>query len=221
MSDEKSGVLLQLPLPDEHVFRYEAADDILELLYRNPHREFTITELRTLTGHGGKSVDKAIQILESLNLVRKRREGRHSFIQINQDQIQKPDDPVLKIPQEEFRNPVREFLGSVINQYEDSLVGIILFGSVAHGEADRASDIDLQIIVDSKLTEARRELHEIRQEVEDQKFNGNRYEIQLLVESAESAESYGEKLQAIFSEGITLYSTDRLDDVREAVFNGE
>jgi hypothetical protein len=47
MSDELSGVFLQLPLPDEQVFRYKAADDILGLLYRNPHREFTVTELRS------------------------------------------------------------------------------------------------------------------------------------------------------------------------------
>jgi len=54
MSDESAGVLITPPLPDTHVFRYQAADDILELLYRHPHREFTVTELRRVTGHGGK-----------------------------------------------------------------------------------------------------------------------------------------------------------------------
>ena len=68
--------------------------------------------------------------------------------------------------------------------------------------------------------EARRDLQEVRQDIENRKFNGERYEIQLLVESVESTENYGEKLQEIFSEGITLYSTERLDEVREEVFSG-
>jgi predicted nucleotidyltransferase len=217
MSDETSGVFLPLPLPEKQVFRYQAADDILELLYRNPHTEFTITQLREITGHGGKSVDNAVKILENLNLITKTKQGRSSLIQIQQDRIQKPDDPLLQIPQKEFREPVKTLLEE-IKQTNINTVGIILFGSVARGEADRASDIDIQIIVENNLLESRRTLQDRRQEVEDKKFNGNRYEVQLLVESVESAENYGEKLQEIFSEGITLYSTNKLDEIKEAVF---
>jgi len=221
MSDRESGVFVRLPLPDEQVFRYQAADDVLELLYRNPHREFTITELRETTGHGGKSVDTAVQILGALDLVEKRSEGRRSLLNINQKWIQKPDDPVLEIPQEQFRKPVKTLLERIEKEYDGTLVGIVLFGSVARGNADRTSDIDVQVILDDDLPKARRALHSIRQEIENERFDGNRYEIQLLVESVESASNYGEKLREIFSEGITLYSTDDLDDVREVVFGGE
>lgn len=220
MSDEQSGVFIRLPLPDEQVFRYQAADDILQLLYRNPHRAFTITELRRITGHGGKSVNNAIQILDSLELVEKGTEGRHSLISIDQKKIRKPDDPVLEIPQEEFREPVTKFLERAKNECGDDIVGVILFGSVARGEADRTSDIDLQVIVQNDLPKSRRELHDVRQAIEGQTFDGERYELQLLVESVETAESYGEKLREIFSEGIILYSTDELDDVKEVVFDG-
>jgi len=220
MSDGESGVFLPLPLPDIQVFRYQAADDILTLLFRNPHEEFTITQLRETTGHGGKSVNNALEILDNLNLVKKEKEGRHSLIRINDERIQKPDDPVLEIPQSEFRPPVQEFLEEAKKNQEDNLKGILLFGSVARGEADRASDIDIQVIVEDNLLESRRELQDIRQSIEEQKFDGQRYEIQLLVESIESAESYGEKIQEIFSEGITLYATDKLEQVQEAVFNG-
>jgi predicted nucleotidyltransferase len=217
MSDETSGVFLPLPLPEKQVFRYQAADDILELLYRNPHNEFTITQLRETTGHGGKSVDNAVKILEKLDLITKTKQGRSSLIQINQDRIQKPDDPLLQIPQKEFREPVKTLLEK-IKQTNINTVGIILFGSVARGEADRASDIDIQVIVENNLLESRRTLQELRQEVENKKFDGHRYEIQLLVESVESAENYGEKLQEIFSEGITLHSTSKLDEIKEVVF---
>lgn len=220
MSDEKSGVFLSLPLPNQQVFRYQAADDILELLYRNPHREFTVTQLRETTSHGGKSVDNAVNILKSLDLVQQRKEGRQSLIRINQAQINKPDDPLLMIPQEEFRTPVREFLEEAKKQQGENLVAVILFGSVARGEADRASDIDIQVIVRDDLLESRRNLQSIRQDIEAKKFDGNRYEVQLLVESVESAESYGEKLQKIFSEGIKLYTTETFEDVKEVVFSG-
>lgn len=221
MSDEMSGVFLELPLPDEQVFRYKAADDILELLYRNPHREFTVTELRKTTDHGGKSVDNAIQILDSLDLVQKERDGRRSLIRINQEKIRKPDDPLLEIPQEEFRKPVRAFVETAMETQGDNLVGILVFGSVARGEADRASDIDIQTIVKDDLVTARRELQDVRQQIEDQTFDGNRYEIQLLVESVESSKNYGEKLQEIFSQGIPIFATDELQAVQEAVFHGE
>lgn len=220
MSDEKNGVFLTLPLPDTQVFRYRAADDILNLLFRNPHEDFTITQLRETTGHGGKSVKNALEILDSLELIEKDREGRNSLIRINGERIQKPDDPIIEIAQSEFRAPVREFLEEAKENQKDNLIGVILFGSVARGEADRASDIDIQAIVDDDLLESRRELQDIRKKIEKQKFDGQRYEIQLLVESIESAESYGEKLQEIFSEGITLYSAEKLDQIREAVFDG-
>ncbi|MDY6765497.1 MAG: nucleotidyltransferase domain-containing protein, partial [Halobacteria archaeon] len=148
-----------------------------------------------------------------------RQEGRKKLISANRDRFHNPEDPLLSIPQEEFRTPIKEFLEKVKKNEGGNLVGVILFGSVARGEADRASDIDLQVIVENDLTESRQELHDIRQEMEDRRFDGERYEFQVLVESVESAESYGEKLQEIFSEGITLYATDRLDQVREVIFS--
>jgi len=221
MSDENEwGIVLTMPLPEEQVFRYRATGDVLELLYRNPHRGFAVTELREITGHGGKSVDNAIKTLEGLDLVEKKTDGRKSLVRINHSRIKKPDDEYLEIPQPEFREPVREFVQEAKDRQGESLVGIVLFGSVARGEADRASDIDMQVIVDDDLTAARRALQDARQSIEERKFDGERYELQVLVESIKGAKSYGEKLQEIFSEGITLYSTDELAEVREAVFDG-
>jgi len=221
MSDGKEwGVVLTMPLPEEQVFRYRATGDILELLYRNPHREFTVTELREITGHGGKSVDNAIKTLDDLDLIEPKTDGRRSLIRINHSRVKKPDDEYLEIPQKEFREPVQEFVEGAKERQGENLVGIILFGSVARGNADRASDIDIQVIVDDDLTAARRDLQDVRQRIEEERFDGERYELQVLVESTESAKSYGEKLQEIFSEGIILYSTDELADVRGAVFDG-
>jgi len=213
------GVYITFPLPDQRLFRNQATEDILLLLLRNPHTEFTVTEIRTITDHGGDTIQTALDVLEAASLIQARNEGRKKLISANRDRFHNPEDPLLSIPQEEFRDPVKAFLDK-LDEVDAEVVGVILFGSVARGEADRASDIDLQIIVSDDLTNARRELHDIRQTIEGRKFDGERYELQLLVESTESAESYGEKLQEIFSEGIKLRETDDLDDVREAVFHG-
>ncbi len=215
-----SGVYVQFPLPDERLFRNRAIEDILLLFVRNPHRELTVTELRTVTGHGGDTVQTALDVLEKVHLIETRQEGRKKLISANRDRFHNPDDPLLSIPQEQFRSPVKEFLKRIEQKQGDDLVGVVLFGSVARGEADRASDIDIQVIVENDLTKARREIHDVRQEIEEQKFDGERYELQVLVESTETAESYGEKLQEIFSEGIRLYTTEKLDEVQEAVFSG-
>ncbi|WP_251343209.1 nucleotidyltransferase domain-containing protein [Haloplanus halophilus] len=221
MSDEKEwGVVLTMPLPEEQVFRYRATGDVLELLYRNPHREFAVTELREVTGHGGKSVDNAIKTLDGLGLIERKTDGRKTLIRIDHSRIEKPDDEYLEIPQRAFREPVREFVREARDRQGENLVGIVLFGSVARGNADRASDIDIQVIVADDLTAARRDLQDVRQDIEKRKFDGERYELQVLVESTRSATSYGEKLREIFSEGIVLHSTDELDGVREAVFGG-
>lgn len=215
-----SGVFVQFPLPDQRLFRNQAIEDILLLFIRNPHEEFTVTQLRDVTGHGGDTVATAIDVLTAADLLQARTEGRKKLISANRDRFENPDDPLLSIPQDPFRDPVKAFLDR-LDQTESRVVGVILFGSVARGQADRASDVDVQVIVKDDLTKARRELHDVRQDVENQTFDGNRYEIQLLVESVESARNHGEKLREIFAEGITLYSTEELDTVREVVFSGE
>lgn len=213
------GVLLPIPLPSDRVFRNQAMDDILELLYRNPHEEFGVRELRTVTGHGAQTVDTALDLFTQLTLIKARREGNRKLISINRDRIQKPDDPIIAIPQESFRTPVKTFLDELRNR-QDNLVGVVVFGSVARGTADRTSDIDLFIVVEDDLNAARRTVHEIRQELSTREFEADRYEFQVMVESVASADQYGEKLQTIFSEGITLYRTDCLDEVRQGVFHG-
>lgn len=213
-----SGVFLPMPLPPERVFRNQAMDDILAFLYRNPHDEFGVRELRDVTDHGGQTVDTALTLFTLLDVIETRREGNQRLVSINRDRVQKPDDPIVEIPQEPFRSPIKAFLDA-LQERQDDLVGVLVFGSVARGEADRASDIDLFIVVEDDLMAARRTAQDIRQEISGRPFDGDRFEFQVMVESVESVDQYGEKLTTIFSEGITLYRTDRLDEIRRGVLH--
>lgn len=214
------GILVPVPLGEQRVFRNQAMDDVLEVLCRNPHDEFGVRQLRELTGHGGATVDTALELFEQLELIVTQWEGNSKRIGIDRDRVQKPDDPIMRVPQEEFREPVAAFLDELQDVQGDNLVGVLLFGSVARGTADRASDVDLQILVADDLLEVRREIQTVRQQVEDRRFDGDRYEFEALVESVDTAEQHGEKLQPIFSEAITLYAGDGLGELRDVVLDG-
>lgn len=214
-----AGVFVSVPLPSERIFRYAAMDDILSLLVRNPHQEFRVRQLREITGHGGKTVSNALELLQELDLVSTTRRGQSKLVRVNRDRIEKLDDPILAIPQEEFRDPVRAYL-SELEEHELDTAGVILFGSVARGRADRTSDVDVLVVVGDDPTAARREAQAARQAVESRRFDGERYEFQVLVESVESARQYGPKLHEIFAEGIILEGSDRLETVKREVFDG-
>ncbi|TKX52437.1 nucleotidyltransferase domain-containing protein, partial [Halorubrum sp. SP9] len=54
----------------------------------------------------------------------------------------------------------------------DNLLGIVIFGSVARGEADRQSDIDCFVVVDGDRTTARRQVTDVVAELQSERFDG-------------------------------------------------
>ena len=48
--------------------------------------------------------------------------------------------------QKKYRKPVEEFVKKALEQYKGKIDSIILFGSVARGEAGEDSDIDIVVI---------------------------------------------------------------------------
>jgi len=221
---EQARVLLDYPFPDERVFRYQAMQDVLHHLVNNPVEEFTQKELATITGADVSSISRSVDLLERLGTVSVS-EGTPARIAIDRDHLT-ASDPLFTIPQREFRKPVKAFLDELsdsIDVTEDinELVGVILFGSVARGSADRSSDIDLLVIVDGDVTYARRLASKLARDLEDRRFDGERYQFEVLVESVESAASHGDDLQEIFDDGSVLDRTDRLENVRGAIYRDD
>ncbi|MDY6789362.1 MAG: nucleotidyltransferase domain-containing protein [Candidatus Nanohaloarchaea archaeon] len=214
---EDVQIQLSLPLPEERIFRYQAMDDILALLVYNYNKEFSHTELREQTGHGGETVKRALDLLRSLDLIKEREEGRKKLVRINPGKIDVPKDPIFRIPQEEFREPVRTFLSDLRNVLDEKLLGVILFGSVARGEADRRSDIDILAVVEDNPPAARRKINSIKSRIEEEKFNGERYEFQILVESVRSAKNRSEGVRDIILDGVVLYSKPRFKELIDEV----
>jgi len=217
----QTRVLLDFPFPEERVFRYQAMQDILHHLVNNPFEEFTQKELATITDSDVSSVSRSVELLERMGVL-DIANGKPAQITIDQDHIT-GSGPLFTIPQREFRKPVQAFLDGLTTDIEASddveeIVGIILFGSVARGEADRSSDIDLLVIVEGNLTYGRRLVSQLARDLEERTFQGERYQFEVLVENSESAASHGVPLRDIFDEGIVLERTDALSDVRETAY---
>lgn len=209
-------IALEYPFPEDRVFRYQAMQDILSVLIEEPYEAFTVGELAKLVEANQATVSKAVGLLKELGPIQTRRDGRKQYVSVDRDRLTKPD-PILSIPQTEFHKPVRTFVNR-LQENVGELVGVLLFGSVARGEADRASDIDLLVFVEEDKTQARRAVQSIVNDTEGTPFDGNRYTFEVLVESTDSARRIGDRLRRQFDGGITLVGSDELSAIRREVF---
>lgn len=214
---EQATVGLPIPTPDPNLFRHTATDDLLQLLLDNPYEEFTIRELSRLTDNAAQSVKRAVDVLEANGLVVVETEGNRRLVGINRIRVTKPDDPVLRIPQPEFHRPVRAAFDQ-IREKLDEVHGVLVFGSVARGQADRQSDIDLWVLAGDRTDQ--HPANELAKELGQERFDGDRYEFQILVETPESAHSHGDRLEDIFADAITLVDSDALRDLKREVMGG-
>ncbi|WP_123538218.1 nucleotidyltransferase domain-containing protein [Halosimplex salinum] len=219
-SRPNEGSYLRVPVPigDPEAFRYGATADVLHLLVDNPGRAFTNRELHRVTGQGLAGVNAAVDTLDALGVVDVDRSGRANAVQVAPGALVRPDDPVTTVPQPEFHAPIRDVLARIEAQIGEE-TGVVLFGSVARGDADRTSDIDLFVVVESDRMRAQRTAHAIERAIADEAFDGERYEVHIVVETEESAAGH-DRIGAVLTEGVTLRDAPALDSVKQEVFDG-
>ncbi|WP_226042700.1 nucleotidyltransferase domain-containing protein [Natrinema sp. DC36] len=213
---EGTYVCLPIPLGDREAFRHRAATDILHVLADNPDTAFSNRELHRLTERGMSNVNAAVLSLEALGIIHVDRDGRSNAVQINPKRFVHSDDPVTTIPQSEFHDPVRTVRNRLIDRIGDH-AAIVLFGSVARGDADRASDIDVFVVVDDGRMAAQRAAHDIEEDITSEQFDGDRFEPHIVVETRDSAVTH-DRIRDVLVEGITLHDTPVLDAVKQEVF---
>jgi hypothetical protein len=123
-------------------------------------------------------------------------------------------DPLFSIPDEAgiFR-PVLQVITEKIVSAAPDVQAIALFGSVARGAADRASDIDL-LVVHEQRTATQRALNEMFKHFRFPAVHGDRFEVRAQVTNATGLQTLSddkdEKVQAMLSEAIWLYGPDKV-----------
>jgi predicted nucleotidyltransferase len=211
---EQATVGLPVPAPEPDLFRHTATDDLLQTLFDNPYEQFTIRELSRLTDNAAQSVKRAVDVLEANGVVVVEAKGNRRLVGINRSRVTKPDDPVLRIPQPEFHRPVRAALERIRDELGE-VRGVLTFGSVARGRADRQSDIDLWVLAGDHADQHR--ANELAKELGGERFDGDRYEFRILVETPESARGHADRLENVFADAITLVESDALRDLKQEV----
>jgi len=59
----------------------------------------------------------------------------------------------INVVQKRYQKPLSEFVKEALEKYEDKIESIILFGSVARGDAKEDSDIDILVVGDVGVEE--------------------------------------------------------------------
>lgn len=205
-----------VPVPESGLFSHKCTGDVLSVLVDSPHASFGIRDLSRATDHPHRSISAAVEDLAAVGFVDVEHEGPKKLVSIDTDRLDEPEDPILRIPQSEFHAPVRE-LADRLRAGLDDVEGIVLFGSVAQGTADRRSDVDCFVLVDGGQATAQQTADEITATLGEASFDGDRYSFHVLVESVESARGYGERLEDVFASGLTLEDSETLTELKSTV----
>ena len=213
-SQNSPGAVISFSIPplDPALFKHKATSDVLLFLINHRFSDFSLRELATQIGHSHQSVRRAVNVLSANDLVVDSPEGNQRLVQINRERLSIPDDPILRIPQLEYHQPVKAAVTELRENIND-VVGIILYGSVARGEADRRSDIDLWVLTRSGRAESQREANAIARDLEDREFGGDRYDYDIDVEAVQAIPAYTDDIREIVVSGIPVYKTSDFETV--------
>ena len=207
--------LVKVPVParNEDLYRHSVTNDLLSFLIDRPFEEYTLRKLASLVGTTHRTVSLAVDILEDNDLVVVTPEGNKKLVGINRDRIETPENDVLRIPQPEFQQPVQEAVDTLVDRLDD-ILGILVYGSVARGEADRQSDIDLWVLVREDRSRKQQRAAELAKDLAEIRIGGERYEFHIVVESPESVPAYTDDIASIVTAGIPVYRTDEFEQFR-------
>jgi len=122
---------------------------VLGLLFEQPDRELTISEIIALASIGSGSVQRELEKLTAAGLVEKRRDRGRSLYRANRaapvfDELHGLVVKTMGIPPQ-----VEQALTPIANR----ITFAMLFGSVAKGSATASSDVDLLLVADDLTLE--------------------------------------------------------------------
>ena len=92
---------------DPTLFKPKATSDVLLFLINHRFSDFSLRELATQTEHSHQSVRRAVNVLSTNDLVVQSHESNQRLVQINRERLSIPDNPILRIPQIEYHQPVK------------------------------------------------------------------------------------------------------------------
>lgn len=125
----------------EELFSSNVRVQLLVILLTNPDEEFYIRQLARRVGEHPYAVQRELRRLERLGLLTSRTRGRMKYYSVERDFPLYPELKRIILKTAGLGDLVREGLQNL-----GSIEFAFIYGSVAAGEEDAASDIDLMLV---------------------------------------------------------------------------
>ena len=206
------SISLSIPAGDPDLFRHKATNEVLLFLANHRYSQFSLRAVAGQITPSQQTVRRTLEVLITNGLVIESPTGNKRLVQINRDRLTVPDDPILRIPESTFHEPVEAAVAELTAALEEVL-GIVLYGSVARGETDRRSDIDLWVLVREERGANQREANVVARALEEERFDGDRSTYDIDVEAVGAVPTYTEDVREIVVSGIPVYTTEDFETV--------
>ncbi len=119
---------------------------ILRLLFAHPDREFTTWEIARAVGQSLGSVHPSLAQLMATHVILTRRVGRSRTVRFNRTHpLSEHLAGLFRAETSSLADIGRAFANALPKQ---GIEAVVLFGSVARGEATARSDVDVLVVVD-------------------------------------------------------------------------
>jgi len=122
---------------------------VLTLLYSHPDESFYLRQLARMTGVGMGSLQRELKQLLEAGVILRNEIGRQAFFKVN------PDCPVYQELKSIITKTfgVADILRDALTTLADKIQAAFIFGSIAGGEINQNSDVDVMVIGDISFAE--------------------------------------------------------------------
>ena len=128
---------------------------VLSLLYGHADESFYLRQVVRMTGAGLGPVQRELKQLTDTGIIRRFVQGRQVYFQAN------PDSPIFNELKSLITKTagVAEILQSALAPLNERVKIALIYGSVARGEENQRSDIDLMVVGDVTFADVVKALH--------------------------------------------------------------
>jgi predicted nucleotidyltransferase len=123
---------------------------VLSLLYGHADEPFYLRQIVRMTGAGLGPVQRELKQLTDTSIIRRFVQGRQVYFQAN------PQSPIFSELKSLITKTagVAETLQSALTPIADRIIIALVYGSIARGEENQRSDVDLLVVGDVAFAEA-------------------------------------------------------------------
>ena len=180
---------------------------IIVVLAESPGQGFTKEDIKTITSLSGNSLFNSLNVLVKNDIVNVKKKGKRSYYNLNlANSYSKKIVEIADLERRELNAMdikitimLREYVRKIVDLIE--VKNIYIFGSIVKNSYNEKSDIDIAIIVNSKLSiKERVELEKVGESIE-KRFGR---EIQQHIFTIEEFEGKNKLIEQIHRDGIKL-----------------